>query len=589
MNHANQNRRRNPGRTSSVDSFEHDRLRRLIDLGIALSAERNHDRLLEQILLEAKSLTNADGGTLYLMDESGGLCFEIVHNDKLAIAMGGTTGRPVPFPPLRLYDPETGQPNHHNVATHAALSNSVITIEDAYNAKDFDFSGTKKFDASTGYRSKSFLTVPLRNYHGDVIGVLQLINARDDEGAVSVFTDEIVPLITALASQAAIAIDNQRLIEAQKKLLESFIQVIAHAIDAKSPYTGGHCVRVPVITEMLVKAAHDSRDPAFADFHLSEDQFYELHLAAWLHDCGKVTTPEYVVDKSTKLETIYDRIHEIRTRFEVLRRDAEIAFLRDCQAGGDVSELQARFDARCRELQEQYAFVAESNLGSEFFGPDKVARLKEIGAQTWTRYFDRTTGLAWTESTRCKDVPPPPATERLLEDRPDQITDRFNLGELYNLSIGRGTLTAEERRIINDHIVVTIDMLNKLPLPKHLRSLPEIAGAHHEKMDGTGYPRGLKRAEMSVPARAMAIADIFEALTAADRPYKKPKTLSESIKIMSNMNKSQHIDPDLFDLFLRDGVFKEYATKFLLPEQIDDFDITPYFSKMEVVEQQQHV
>ncbi|KAF0116195.1 MAG: HD-GYP domain [Rhodospirillaceae bacterium] len=340
-----------------------DRLRRLVDLGIALSAERVLDRLLERILLEAKDLTNADGGTLYLCDEHDGLEFVIVRNDTLGIALGGTTGHKVPFPPLRLRDPETGEPNHHNVATYTAVQGRTVTVDDAYDTKGFDFSGAKKFDASTGYRSKSFLTVPLRNYQGDVIGVLQLINAHDAEGQVVPFPQENCALAEALASQAAVAIDNQRLIEAQRRLLEAFIQVIAHAIDAKSPYTGGHCVRVPILTKMLAEAAHVSVEGPFAGFTLTETQRYELHLAAWLHDCGKVTTPEYVVDKATKLETIYDRLHEIRTRFEVLRRDAEIACLKGQLAGGDAVALQNAFEARCRELEEQFVFIASCNEG----------------------------------------------------------------------------------------------------------------------------------------------------------------------------------------------------------------------------------
>ncbi|MEO5372674.1 MAG: GAF domain-containing protein [Alphaproteobacteria bacterium] len=553
---------------------------RLINLGIALSAEHNHERLIERILLEAKDLSHADGGTIYLCDDKDGLAFQIVHNDTLKIAMGGTTGKPVPFPPLKLRDPATGAPNHNNIATHAALTGQVVNISDAYDARDFDFSGTKKFDAGVGYRSKSFLTVPLKNFHGEVLGVLQLINAMDEDGSITDFPADLAPLIEALASQAAVALDNQRLIQSQRDLLDSFIRIIAHAIDAKSPYTGGHCSRVPIITRMLAEAAQESTDGPFRGFTLNDDQMYELHLAAWLHDCGKVTTPEYVVDKATKLETIYDRIHEVRTRFEVLRRDAEIAYLKQRLDGGDEAELKQAFDARCQELEDQFAFVADCNLGSEFMSPDRMTRIREIGAQTWTRTFDRTLGLSWVEARRVENaqVPPAPAVETLLADRPDLKTERYDLGEYYNLCISRGTLTAEERKTINDHIVVTIEMLERLPFPKHLRNVPEFAGAHHEKMDGTGYPRGLKREDMSIPARMMAIADIFEALTAHDRPYKKPKTLSESIKIMFFMKKDRHIDPDLFELFLTSGVYKEYAEKYLQPDQIDEVDITPYLT-----------
>jgi hypothetical protein len=301
-------------------------LERLIEIGLALSAERNHDRLTERILLEAIQITNADGGTLYLRTDENTLKFVIVRTGSLKIAMGGTTGVPIPFPPVRMYNAETGAPNYNNVSAAAALTKKTITIEDAYTAEGFDFSGTKKFDQGTGYRSKSFLCIPLKNYSEEVTGVLQLINAQDGNGNVVAFSKDVQRMVEALASQAAVAIDNQQLIDAQKALMDSMIKVMAHAIDAKSPYTGGHCQRVPELTKMLATKACAATEGVFKDFQLDEEQWYELHVAAWLHDIGKVTTPEFVVDKATKLQTIYDRIHEVRMRFEVLaprRRDQD--------------------------------------------------------------------------------------------------------------------------------------------------------------------------------------------------------------------------------------------------------------------------
>lgn len=564
---------------------EGDRLiRRLIELGIALSAERNTDRLLEMILLEAKQIYNADGGTLYLTTDDGrGLAFKIMRNDTLQVSLGGTTGKDIPFPPVRLYLDDGETPNSNNVASAVWHSQHTINIEDAYMADDFDFSGTKKFDESTGYRSQSFLTVPMINTGDEVTGVLQLINARDIRGQTMAFDRKMQPLIEALTSQAAVALENSMLISEQRRLWDSLIEMLAAAIDDKSPYTGGHCQRVPVITKMLVDAACKSEDGIFRDFNLSDDEWYELHVAAWLHDCGKVTTPEYVVDKASKLETIYNRIHEVRTRFEVLRRDAEIECLKAQLAGTDKAEAEAEYAAVCKQLEEEFEFIAVSNVGGEFMDEKDIERVREIGERSWTRTFDKTLGMSPLEQSRMQVAKPPPAphTEPLLGDLPEHQIGKYNQGEVYNLSIARGTLTAEERETINDHMVVTIKMLEQLPFPKKMRRVPEYAGGHHEKMDGTGYPRGLVKSEMSLPARVMAIADIFEALTAADRPYKKAKTIGESLRIMSFMVKDQHIDPDLFDLFLRSGVWKEYADQYLEPHQIDDVRIEDFLPAAE--------
>ena len=579
--------------------------KRLIDIGIALSAEKNPQRLMETILLEAKDIADADAGTLYIRTKDDQLKFVILRTDSLNLAQGGTTGAAITLLPVQMYGvDEQGvrQPNYKNIVSRVALTGESINIADAYDANEFDFSGTRKIDAGTGYRSQSFLTIPLKNRLGYVIGVLQLINAKDAVNTTVPFSPSIVPLIEALASQAAVALENQNLIEAQKRLLDSFIELIASAVDAKSPYTGGHCQRVPELTEMLTQAACDSDLPAFADFSLTEEEWYELHIAAWLHDCGKVTTPEYVVDKATKLETITDRLHEVRMRFEVIKREAVIDCQQQLLAGAtNGDELKQDLAERLQQLDDDFAFVAECNLGGEFMAADRLSRLQQIAELEWTRTLSDRIGIAQEELKRKRrqDEQPLPVREKLLADRVDHIVahdtvvhsadpaniygfqvevpeHKYNLGELYNLSVVRGTLTTEERFKINDHIVQTIVMLENLPFPQHLERVPEIAGGHHEKMDGTGYPKKLNGHEMSVPARIMAIADVFEALTAADRPYKQPKKLSESIKIMSFMVQDQHLDGELFRLFLESGVYKDYANKFLLPEQLDEIDPAHY-------------
>ncbi len=540
----------NPERSSYPPETLEEKLHRLellYRVGIALTAERDKDRLIEMILEEAQKLCHADGGTLYLRTETDELKFAILRTDSLGVALGGTTGKPIDLPAIPMRDPDTGEPNYKNVASYTAWLKRSLNIADAYDAQGFDFSGTKAFDQRAGYRSKSFLNIPLVNSEGFVIGVLQLLNARDPiTGEVTEFQSEHQRIVEALASQAALALDNQLLIDAQKNLLESFIRLIAAAIDEKSPYTGAHCERVPVLTEMIIRSLCDANSGPFADFQLNSDEWYELHIAAWLHDCGKITTPVHVMDKATKLETIFDRIELVRARFEVKKRDAEIRYLRALakvdapESGNSIEDEKRRYEEELRKLDESLAFLEKVNFGGEFLAEEDRARIAEIGQ------------LPYVQANE---------TRTLLTEN-----------ETRNLSIARGTLLPEERLIINGHMVQTIKMLEALPFPRQLRRVPEYAGGHHEKMDGSGYPRGLFAGDMSIPARAMAIADVFEALTARDRPYKPGKTLSESMRIMGFMKRDNHLDPVLFDHFVSSGVYRAYAEKYLPPELIDPVD-----------------
>ena len=522
------------------------RLEYLNQIGIALSQERDIDKLLETILIAAKNLTRADGGTLYRLVDNK-LQFEIVRTDSLSIAMGGTTGTAVPFYPIPLHDKE-GKPNYTMIAAYAALTHKTVNIADAYVEEGFDFSGTRNFDKRTGYRSKSFLTVPMKNHEGQIIGVLQLINSLDAEtGVVGTFSGDDQHLAESLASQAAIALTNRLLIQQLEVLFESLIDLINTAIDEKSPYTGGHCKRVPALTMMIAEAAHETSTGPLADFRMSERDRYELKIAGLLHDCGKITTPVHVVDKATKLETIFDRVALVTQRFEVLKRQAEVEMLReklDAMQAGDkarAERAEETYAARLRQYDDDREFIRRANIGGERMRPEDQARVSAIAAYEWANEQGE--------------------KERFLtKDEED------------NLNIQYGTLMPKEREIINHHIVATIKMLEALPWPKHLVNVPEYAGGHHERMDGKGYPRGLKRDDMSVQARLMGIADIFEALTAKDRPYKPGKTLSASLAILGKMRETGHIDPDLFDVFVREKVYLRYAREFLDPEQIDDVD-----------------
>lgn len=514
---------------------EHDiriRLETLNRIGAALSSDRDIDVLMERIVEAARSFTLADGVTFY-RKAGDRLSFHLLRNISLGEYRGGSSGRPINLPEISLHHAD-GSPNHSLVVAHAALTGATVNVVDAYSEPGFDFSGTRAFDARTGYHSKSFLTVPMKDHAEEVIGVLQLINASGPGGEIRSFTDADQQLVESLASQAAIALNNRALLEQMAELFESLIRLINTAIDEKSPYTGGHCERVPALTMMLADAAARTGVGPLAGFVLDQDDRYELKIAGLLHDCGKITTPVHVVDKATKLETLFDRIALVDTRFEVLLRDAEIAHLK-----GELDESGYR--TRIAQLHADREILRRSNTGGEFMGDDQIAEIERIAAEVWRG--------------------------------PDgQMRPLLDAEEAMNLCIRRGTLNTAEREIINNHIVMTIRMLEALPWPPHLRKVSEYAGGHHERMDGKGYPRGLKREQMSIPARVMGIADVFEALTASDRPYKSAKTLSESIQILGRMKLDHHIDPDLFDVFLRERVYLSYARQFLAPEQIDRID-----------------
>jgi len=538
-----------------------EKVRKLNNIGISLSAERDIDALVEKILLAAMELTNADGGSFYSVVKANStplaqasrdrdhLRFDIVINRSLGIHWGGTTGSSIPLPHIDLVD-ENNRPDAHTAVAASFHRGTTINVEDVRSTSDFDFSGTLDFDRRNGYYTRSTITVPMRNQEGDIIAILQLINAIEND-AVCAFDNESQLLVESLASQAALALSNKLLNKEHRKLFESLIELVARAIDDKSPHTAHHCRRVPELTMMLAKAAQRQTTGPLSDFSMTEDEEYELQVASWLHDCGKIAIPEWIVDKATKLETPFDRVNLTDTRMEILLRDAEIDRLRgrikrlmdDTSAPSDPdTDYQLRAD----QVREWRDTIRRSNIGVERMREADQQELIDMSRHSW---FDM-------------DGNQQPL---LTED------------ELKNLLIPRGTLTPEERALCNQHIDITIGMLESLTYPAELARVPEIAGAHHERMDGTGFPKGLHGDEMPVQSRVMAIADIFESLTAEDRPYKKAMPLSEAMMILGKMKQNGHIDPDLFDLFINEGIYKRYAEEFLDPSRIDqiDFDALP--------------
>jgi HD-GYP domain-containing protein (c-di-GMP phosphodiesterase class II) len=528
------------------------RLEKLTELSLELSNNHDTPLLLENILRSAKSITYADGGTLYrTSQDKQSLCFNISLNDTLNMYQGGVKGQTVDIPNISLID-TNGNKNLNAVAAYAANYKLSVNIQDVYTVGVFNFSGTRNFDQQFNYKTKSLLTVPMHDHEGELIGVLQLINATDPEnGEPRPFSETDQRFIEALASQAAIALTNQQLISQLENLFVSLVHLINIGIDEKSPHTGRHCQHVPELTMLLANAVHETREGPLAHFSMTDKDRKELWMAGILHDCGKISTPVHVVEKSTKLETIFDRIQLLDTRFEVLKRDAEIRVWKSkCalyQASINnenlIAELEQGLQAELAKIEDARNFLRKLNIGSERTSPEDLQRVADVATWQWT-------------------------------DADGDVQPFLSANEVENLSVRAGTLNAQERAIINNHISTTIKMLEALPWPKHLQNVPEYAGGHHERMDGKGYPRGLRGEQMSVQAKIMAIADIFEALTAKDRPYKDGKTLTESLHILGSFALNGHIDPDLFNIFVRKKVYLTYAERFMDKSQIDDVDLS---------------
>lgn len=526
-------------------------INQLIDIGHSLTSEKNLDKLMEKILLGAKQLSNADGGTLYLMsDDEKSLEFTVVETDSLGIKMGGTSGK-ITWPNVKLFD-DNGDENFEQVAALCSLSKKLINIPDVYFAKDFNFEGTKKFDNGTGYRTKSMLVVPMTNHEGEVIGVLQLLNKLNDNGDIIEFDGGDEKLILSMSSQAAVSITNTRLIAGLEKLLMDFIKSTADAISEKSKYTGGHINRVAEISLMIANAVNDDNNGIYKDVKFTQDELKQIDVSAWMHDIGKITTPEYVVDKATKLETIYDRIETVITKLEVLKRDREIQYLKDKFNISTQKELEAltkNYNDDIEKLEESAIFLREANKGSEYMADEYLEHLDRL------------------------------STKSLVVD--NKKTTLLNENELYNLSIRKGTLTDEERTVINNHVIVSYKMLDKLTFPKKLQRVPIIAGSHHKtiKTDENGRHFGYGAEEimsepMSIEDKILAVADVFEAVTASDRPYKEPNTLNQSLKILTFMANDDELDSDLVRFFIENKIYEQYALDNLIQKQLDEVTVT---------------
>ncbi|MFV8981910.1 HD domain-containing phosphohydrolase [Serratia fonticola] len=558
-------------------------LKQFISMGSLLSTKDNFPQQMQGLLNETSKIANMSGGIIFLSDKTPG-CFSPIACNWAGKEVASSEVASLQFDPQQ------------SSAFWQILEGK--TVAGVFTSENIPSQLHTIFGS---HLPLHYVAVPMQTHDRELMGFLLLLNpaeAGPEHGQAK------VQLINALVGSLSVAIETQYLLQEQKHLMGAFIQLIAGAIDAKSAYTGGHCQRVPVITKMLAKAAVEAKQGPFADFTLSANEWEELHTACWLHDCGKITTPEAIVDKATKLEMIYDRIHEVRMRFEVLKRDKEVSFLRKHATIAATEQEEQWLRDELQQLDEDFYFIAQCNIGGEFLSDSALARIQQIAQYQWTRTLDDTAGVAREELARKNRRPavPLPTQEPLLADKEEHIIYRdekshlpesyhfklkeptllYNHGEIYNLGIRRGTLSEEERYKINEHIMQTIIMLEKLPFPRTMANVAVIAGGHHERMDGKGYPYQLTHQQMSIPVRMMAIADVFEALTAADRPYKPGKLLSEALNILVSMANENHLDRELMILFLESGIWYDYAQSYLQADKIDTVDIPALLRKLEI-------
>ena len=501
---------------------------KLLDISYKVTSQKDFTKILETILLGAKELSNSDGGTLYLYNEKENtLEFKIATNDTLKIH-----NNKIDWKPLNIYNKDNSL-NQKNVAVVSAIKDQLINIEDVYKSDKFDFSGAKAFDKDKNYKTQSMLVLPMKNKDNQLIGVIQLINKQED-GKTSVFTHEDESLIKAMASLATMIIENNQLVLDLEALFYGLINSVNKALSEKSKYTKQHNDNVAILTNIIATGINKNQT-IFPEVHYTDLEMEELRLSAMLHDIGKITTPIHIMDKATKLETIYDRIETIQLRFELAKKDIEIEFLHN-------TINKETKNKKISELDNDFILIKTLNNGEYFAKDEEYQRIEQIAKNS--------------------------NFTLLTED------------ELYNLSTRKGTLTAEDREIINNHVVVSYEMIKELPFPKKFKNVPKIAASHHKTIDGGGYAaKEIKDLELTLKDKILVIADIFEALSSKDRPYKEPNSLSQIFKIFTFLIKDNKIDKNLVQMFFEDGLYIEYAKEHFEASQIVEIkeDIKKFF------------
>lgn len=555
--------------------------------GAELSKLQKQSTALELILNTARNLTNADGGTVYIVVEkinddpfnpgdieSRSLSFEVLQNETMKTFLRRQEDGKDILPPVSLE--ENGKPNLNNVSAYCANTGKIINIPDVYNAQGFDFTGMKKYDQTTGYKSKSMLVLPLRDHENELIGVLQLINRQTKDGKTIPFSENDQTIVHAMAYQAAISLTTQMLLKAQVKLFDAFVRVLAEGLGEKSPYTYGHINRVAKLSVDLADVISKHNKGMYKGIKFDNTQMEEIRLAGWMHDIGKLTTPEHVVSKSIKLELLVDRFELIVERYNSKIKDFEIEYLNQKLAGIKNNEPDAFFEKlegeknqKILNLVKDLKVINKTNTGGEFL-EESVAKLVVRNARQKVDHYLKTEKKIVAGQRRICGVS---LAEKIIKN---PIIDPI---ELDFLLIAKGTLSDRERKVINDHADRSWRWLMRLPFPKNMVKLPLYAGAHHETLDGEGYPNQLVDEQLPIQSRIIAVVDIFEALTANDRPYKQPMPLSKALMILGNMVKDGYLDAEIVRIFLTTRLHEKYADQFMDNEQIDEIDVADWIKK----------
>ncbi len=515
-NHSNFSVRKNNKESEKISQ----QLTNIISIGIALSAEKDHNKLIEMIITEAMRITNSDAGTLYLLDDNS-LKMKIIHNRSMKIFKGGK-GEEIDLPAVPL--------NPAYVSSYVALEGKAVSVEDVYRVENFDFSGARKYDKMTGYRTTSMLVLPLKDYLNEVIGVLQLINAMDENNEKTIsFNPDDQNIVEALASLAATSLTNMNLIKEVEDLFESFAQVIVTAIDEQTPYNATHTRKVSKLSCIIAEKINELQEGTFADEFFNEERLKALAMAGWLHDVGKIATPLDVMNKSSRLDTklplVLQRLEYALEKEKRSSLEKQLEYQKNHETKKNQDETAALEMIIALYTNARETILTADNPAT--FIDDELK--KKIMALRAITYYDYS-------GNKCY----------LIDEKEEEA-----------LLIERGTLTERERRIIEEHVVITEKMLSKVPFSRKLVNVPLFACMHHETLDGKGYPRGNKGEDIPIEARILAIADVFDALTASDRPYRKKVPEEKATAILKSMADDGKLDISLVEILAKYALWEK--------------------------------